>query len=125
MVLKENLRVKQVHQGEDPMDIGYQPGNVWSVGSEVDVSCCVFAERAVKPAEISGTVRECRHAPAGNSCNADCLSSPTVHVIIFLTTTTEGGVCQMAKAKYVGRRQEAICLQAALGEMLSEITNPL
>ncbi|KFG27629.1 hypothetical protein TGP89_200110, partial [Toxoplasma gondii p89] len=64
MVLKENLRVKQVHQGEDPMDIGYQPGNVWSVGSEVDVSCCVFVERAVKPAEISGTVRECRHAPA-------------------------------------------------------------
>ncbi|KAF4646374.1 hypothetical protein TGRH88_083720 [Toxoplasma gondii] len=34
--------------------------------------------------------------------------------------TTEGGVCRMAEATYIGRRQEAVCPQAEIAVLVGE-----
>ncbi|KAF4645511.1 hypothetical protein TGRH88_000010 [Toxoplasma gondii] len=55
-----------------------------------------------------------------NSSNADGLSQAAAHVLHRLATTTEGGVCRMAEAKYIGRRQEAVCPQAEIAVLVGE-----
>ncbi|EPR56845.1 hypothetical protein TGGT1_322300, partial [Toxoplasma gondii GT1] len=70
--------------------------------------------------EISRRLREYRHVPAGNSSNADGLSQAAAHVLHRLAMTTEGGVCRMAEAKYIGRRQESVCPQAEIGVLVGE-----
>ncbi|KFG99235.1 hypothetical protein TGVAND_365150, partial [Toxoplasma gondii VAND] len=106
--------------GEYPVGICYWAGKVCSVGPEADLSRCVFVERAAEPGEISRRLREYRHVPAGNSSNADGLSQAAAHVLHRLATTTEGGVCRMAEAKYIGRRQEAVCPQAEIAVLVGE-----